>query len=381
MKRIRAEKRLRAKDVGTLPAGVYEDGGGLRLLVEPSGARRWVLRVTIAGKRCYRGLGPCHLVPLEKARDKATDIRRAAREGRDLVAQRRREGTTFRQAFEDHLEHRQKGMLNAKHAWQWRAGIEAHAFPVIGERPVSEITHDEIVAVLKPIWHETPETARRVLQRMEIIFKLAISRGLRERASPCTGVSEDLGKQRDMVEHHPAMPYAEVPAFIRTLRACSSRPVTKLALEWLVLTASRSGEARGARWEEIQGGVWVIPPERMKARQEHAVPLSGRCIEILKEARILSPDGALLFPGRQGKPLSDMALTQLMRRLRLDAVPHGFRSSFKDWAAEVAKVPDEVSEAALAHRIPNKVRAAYLRTQFLAERKQVMERWAAYCAT
>ena len=253
MKRIRAEKRLRAKDIGTLPAGVYEDGGGLRLLVEPSGARRWVLRVTIAGKRCYRGLGSYHLVSLEKARDKATDIRRAAREGRDLVAVRRREGTTFRQAFDEHLEHRQRGMLNAKHVWQWRAGIEAHAFPVIGDRPVSEITHDEIIAVLKPIWHVTPETARRVLQRMEIIFKLAISRGLRERASPCTGVSEDLGKQRDVVEHHRALPYGEVSAFIRTLRACGSDPITKLAFEWLILTATRSARPVAPPSTEVQG--------------------------------------------------------------------------------------------------------------------------------
>ena len=383
MLRERAERRLKAKDIGKLGPGVHEDGGGLRLVVEPSGARRWVLRVTIAGKRHSRGLGPFPLVPIDAARDQALDIRRAAREGRDLGAERLAKATTFQQAFDEHFAHRQKGMSNPKHIWQWRAGIEAHAFPVIGDRPVAEITHDEIIAVVKPIWHQTPETARRVLQRLEIIFKLAISRGLRERASPCAGVSEDLGKQRDVVEHHRALPYAEVPAFIQNSARLSLAAVTKLAFEWLVLTASRSGETRGALWEEIRQAdtTWVIPKERMKAEVEHVVPLSARCLEIGAEARALNPGSALLFPGGYGKPLSDMTFVKLLRDNGFGdkATAHGFRSSFRDWATEVDKVREVVAEAALAHKVRDKAEAAYRRTSYLDERRELMIRWASYC--
>jgi integrase len=379
MVRIRSERRLKAKELTQLAPGTHEDGGGLRLVVEPSGARRWVVRVTIAGKQRSRGLGPYPLIPLEEARERAIDARRAARKGLD-VAKRASATGTFRQAFEEHLAHRQKGMRNPKHIWQWRAGIERHAFPVIGDRPIADVTHDEIVTVLKPIWHETPETARRILQRLQIIFDLAISRGIRERASPCTGVARDLGKQGDVVEHRKALPYTEVPAFIQKLRTCNSWLITKLAFEWLILTAARPGEVRGSMKAELQGDLWVVPKERMKAGAEHVVPLSRRCQEIAKEASAIAL-GPLLFPNKKGEPLSDMTFTKLLRDQDLAdrASAHGFRSSFKDWCAEVAKARDEVSEAALAHVVPNKVKAAYLRTKFLEERRQLMDEWAAHC--
>jgi integrase len=308
-------------------------------------------------------------------------MRRAARHGRDLALERRQEQarkTTLLQAFQTYFELKRKELSNAKHLWQWEASMQSYVFPAIGQRPVADITHAEVLKVLEPIWHTKPETARRVLQRLELVFKSAILRGQRVAASPCTGVAEELGSRRGRVRHHPALPYRDLPAFIGELRSCSANPVTRLCLEWTILTACRSGEARGATWGEIHGNLWTIPTARMKGRREHVVPLSGRCMEIATAARALSPGSLLLFPGRRG-PLSDMAMLQVMRRLGVDAVPHGFRSSFKDWAAEVAKVPDEVSEAALAHAIPEKVRAAYLRARFVEERRQLMERWSSYC--
>jgi integrase len=379
MERLRSLHRLKEAELEELPAGEHHDGGGLFLLVESGGARRWYQRLTINEKRVKRGLGPYPLVSLEAARDRAIDLRRGAREGKDVARQAR--APTFRQAFEHHFAQRKKGLKNAKHIWQWQAGIERHAYPKIGDRPVSDVTHDEIVAVLSKIWRETPETARRILRRITIIFDLAISRGFRERANPCLGVAEDLGKQGDSVEHYLALPYKDVPAFIRQLRICNSWPITKLAFEWLILTASRPGEVRGATKAELRGDVWVIPKERMKAKAEHVVPLPPRCQEIAQEASAIAP-GALLFPSRSGKPLSNMTFTKVLRDLDMAdrARAHGFRSSFKDWSAEVAKARDEVSEAALAHRVPDKVKAAYLRTKFLEERRQLMDDWAAHCA-
>jgi hypothetical protein len=190
MQRNRTKERLRAKDIDALPPGEHQDGGGLFLRVEGEG-RRWVQRLTINGKRANRGLGAYPLVSLQAARDRSYELRRAAREGMDVT----RASVTFAQAFEQHFAQRQQGLKNAKHIWQWRAGIETHAFPTIGSRPIAEIAHDEIVAILRPIWRETPETAKRLLQRMSIVFEIAISRGLRATANPCKGVAEDLGKQ------------------------------------------------------------------------------------------------------------------------------------------------------------------------------------------
>jgi integrase len=384
MGRIRAERRLKARDIGFLPPGLHEDGGGLRLLVEPTGSRRWVLRVTIAGKRRYRGLGSYPLVGLALARDQAADIRRAARQGRDLAQERRQELarlTTFKEAFATFFELRRQELGNAKHIWQWSAAMESYIFPTLGHRYVAEITHAEIISVLRPIWFEKAETARRLLQRMELVFKSAILRGQRLAASPCGGVAQELGVRHREVTHYRALPYAEVPAFIQTLRAWRAMPVTKLAFEWLILTATRSGEARGAAWTEIDGEVWRIPATRMKAGVMHLVPLSSRCREILVEARALNPRSELLFPGGSASKLSDMTFTKVLRDMGLAdrATAHGFRSAFKDWCAEAAKVADEISEAALAHTVSGRVRAAYLRTRFAQERVQLMACWAAFC--
>jgi integrase len=395
-RRIRGEKRLKTKDLERLGPGIYEDGGGLRFKVEPSrnkkkpGARRWVLRLTINGKRRDRGLGPYPLVKLDSARDRATDMRRAAREGRDLTLERRQQAAkskTFEQAFETFFESKRQSLSNGKHIEQWRSTIKTYVFPKIGDRPVSEITHAEIVDVLRPIWFEKPETAKRVLQRMAAVFKMAIRHEWREKASLCDGVKDDLGGTRHRkVKHHRALPYAEVPKFIKMLRASSSEPVTKLAFEWLTLTATRSGETRGAAWPEVDEvkAEWSIPEHRMKKpREHHVVPLSDRCLEIAKQARALNPDAALLFPSElTGKQLSDMTFTKLLRDIGLAerATAHGFRSSFTDWAAEVDKCREAVVEAALSHKIKDKTEAAYRRAPYLEERARLMQRWANYCA-
>jgi integrase len=380
--RVRGEKRLRAKEVAALPPGVHEDGGGLRLVVEPPrgkkpGARRWVLRVTIAGKRHNRGLGPYPLVSLDQARNEAGDVRRAAREGRDLLTERRAaqaRSVTFRQAHETMF-------ASEKHVEQWLSTMDRYVFPRIGNILVSDVKHSDIIAILKPVWFEKPQTASRLMQRMELVFKSAIRHGHREKASPCDGVAEELGRRNHAVQHFRALPYEEVAAFLPKLRTCSSSPAVRLAFEWLILTATRSGEARGARWHEIDeaDATWTISKERMKGRRDHVVPLSKRCLEIVKEARALHSGSPLLFPSPQtGEPLADMTLVWVLRDLAMkdQATVHGFRSTFRDWATEVDKVREVVAEAALAHAVKDKTEAAYRRAAYLDERRGLMERAA-----
>jgi integrase len=378
--------KLNATRVRALKAaGLHEDGGGLRLVISDTGAKRWVMRISVRGKRHQLGLGGYPAVSLERAREKAAEIRRQAAEGRDIVGERRRrtEGVSFRQAFEAFFENKRKSISNAKNVVQWQSTMEMYVFPFIGDRPVAEIQSDEVLKVFAPIWFDKPDTARRLLQRVEAVFKSAILRGHRERASPCIGVTQELGTRAHRPTNYRFLPYQEVPEFVTRLRASGSQPSTRLAFEWLILTAARSGEVRLAQWKEIdeQARLWTIPADRMKARRPHVVPLPSRCLGILHEIREVYPDSGLVFPGsRTGKPLSDMTLTKVLRDMGLAerATVHGFRSSFKVWCAEVAKVRDEVSEAALAHAIPEKVRADYLRTDFLEERRELMARWAGY---
>jgi integrase len=245
--------------------------------------------------------------------------------------------------------------------------------------------------VMKPIWFTRPETARRVLQRLEAVFKSAILREYRARASPCIGVAQELGTRHRDVVHHRALPYAEIPEFIARLQATDAWPATKLALEWLTLTATRSGETRLARWSEVDepAALWTIPAPRMnkpRERKPHIIPLPPRCLEILQAVRTAYPSapGDWLFPStKAGTPMGDVALTRLLREMGYTdrATVHGFRSTFKDWSAEATKVRDEVSEVALSHAIPGKVRAAYLRTDFLKDRRSLMDAWAEYCGS
>jgi integrase len=297
-------------------AGLYEDGGGLRLVVTDTGAKRWVMRISMRGSRHQLGLGSYPAVSLERAREKAADIRKAASEGRNILAERRagKQGVvTFRQAFETFFASKEPTLSNAKHRAQWRSTMEKYVFPTIGNRPVAEVQPDEILAIMKPLWSSKPETAGRVLQRVDAVLHFAIANGWRERASACIGARQVLGSRRNGEDrHYRFLPHQEVPAFVARLRA-DKRTITKLALEWLILTATRSGETRLARWSEIneQTATWTVPAERMKARRTHVVPLSSRCQEILREARLMHQSADLIFPG--SVPYRDTPATVAMR--------------------------------------------------------------------
>ena len=386
--RIRAAHRLSAVKVSKLrKPGLYEDGAGLRLVVTDKGTKRWALRLTINGHRVERGLGIYPDVGLDDARQKAVELRRAGKNGRDASTEeklKRRSCSTFAEAFEAFFAVREQQLSNGKHVQQWRNTMRDYVLLQIGRRPVADVTAAEVIDVLKPIWFTKPETASRVLQRLKAVFDSAILRGTRERANPCIGVTGELGTDHRQVRHHAALPWQHVPQFVHDLRQRAAMPTTKLVFEFLVLTAMRSGEARGALWQEIdlERRLWIVPGmdpvtgRRMKSRQTHIVPLSDRAIEILREARELHA-GPVVFAGTRGQPLSDNTLSKLMRDAGVAGTPHGFRSAFKDWAAE-AGVRDEVSEAALAHADPNAVRAAYRRTRFLEERIELMHRWAEF---
>ncbi len=276
--------------------------------------------------------------------------------------------------------HRQRlaGWSNGKHRDQWINTLRDHAFPEIGDKLVSEISPADVLAVLTPIWLTKHETARRVRQRIRTVLEWATVAGHRDGANPAVGVGAGLPRQPSRVRHFEAMPYGELPNFLRKVRASGASELVKLALEFLILTAARTCEVVEARWTEIDVGeaTWRISGSRMKARREHRVPLSPRCIEILKRAKALRPTSELIFPGRRGRPLSNMAMTMTMRRLNRSETVHGFRSSFRDWAAEATNFSREVCEAALAHVVESKVERAYRRTDLFEKRRQLMEAWA-----
>lgn len=366
-------------------AGTYQDGGGLMLVVRPSGAQSWQLRIQVNSKRRDFGLGSASDVSLADARQKADELRRQYRAGLDPVAIKRAakaeaEGIpTFEVAARRvHSEHK-AGWRNAKHAAQWLSTLEEYAFPYIGQKPVSEIDGPEIRDLLAEIWLSKPETARRVRQRIGTVLDWAHAKGYRTAEAPMRSVSRGLPRQPKRDNHFAALPYEDLPALMAELEATVS--LGRLALRFAILTACRSGEVRGATWAEIdlKQRTWTIPAARMKAGKEHVVPLSRAVLEVLVAAepfRGRSKD-AFIFPGKPGKPLSDMTLTKVLRDIgHTQITVHGFRSSFRDWAAEQTATPGDVVEAALAHTIKNKVEAAYRRTNYLEKRRVLMEAWA-----
>ena len=362
-------------------AGRYCDGQGLYLQVDPSGSRRWIQRLVIAGRKRELGLGGFPLVSLKEARAQALANRRMARSGGDPLAEKRRARTTptFTDAAARVLEQKRAGWRNPKHALDWPASLERYVFPAIGQRRVSEVTSADVLQILGPIWHKKPETARRVRQRISAVMQWAAAMEFRT-DDPCDRVGATLGRQRDVVQHMRALPHGEVAAAIETVRAFGGTPTAKLAFEFLVLTAARSGEVRGALWSEIDldASVWTVPAARMKANRSHEVPLSPRAKAVLDAARALENHSGLVFPSSRDHPLSDMTLSKLLKERGIQAVPHGFRSSFRDWASEETNHPREVFEAALAHAVKDKVEAAYARSTLFDRRRRLMDDWAAY---
>ncbi len=362
--------------------GRYADGAGLYLNVLESGARSWVWRGTVNGKRVERGLGSAFIIPLAEARETALDWTRQAHRGVDPKIERdaaKRTALTFEDAARRfHAETIEPHVSNAKHRRDWIASLERYAFPTIGNQPIADIGEADVLKVLAPIWTERAETARRVRQRLRAVFDWARTAGFREPGSmnPADRVTAGLPKQRDKVQHHEAMPWKELPAFMRRLETVGG--MGALALRFTILTATRSGESRLATWDEIDGDTWTIPAERMKAREPHRIPMSAPTLALIKPLRGLSGD--LIFPGqRPGRPLSDMTLLAVLKRLSVPVTVHGFRSTFRDWTEEQTNYSHEVKEAALAHKVKNAVEAAYRRTDLFEKRRALMDEWATFC--
>lgn len=392
MERARRLNCLTALEVkAAQKPGWYGDGGGLYLEVDAKGGRRWVLRLAAGGRRRDFGLGPLHKVSLTQARARATEYRAMAYQGVDpLAAKRSRRPPpvvpSFEQAATDVHRNRQDGWSNGKHVDQWINTLRDHAFPLIGARPVNGIGTPDVLKVLSPIWLTKPETARRVRQRIKTVLEWARAAGHRSGDNPVDLIGEALPKSTSAkVEHHAALPFAEVGEFINDLRKGQSEPVTKLAFEFMILTASRTIEVRRASWEQIDWvqKLWTRPPEAMKARREHAVPLSDRAVKILREAKALgcgTATGLIFREGTGERGLSENRFLNARDGLGYSerCTPHGFRSSFRDWAAETTQFSAEVVEMALAHTIKSKAEAAYRRGDLLAKRRALMDAWAAH---
>ncbi|MBK1643586.1 integrase [Thiocapsa imhoffii] len=386
--------KLTARTITTAKPGRHSDGGGLLLQVSPTGVRKWILRYQISGRRRDLVMGHYPEVTLAAARAKAAQLRSMARSGQDPAIQPATPlaTPTFTQAAARYIRSHRHGWKNRKHARQWVATMKTYARPIIGAKAVDAVTTEDILAILKAIWTTKTETAKRVQGRVENILDWCAARQYRDQSNPARWrghLDHLLPKPTKVrrVQHHPAMPYTEVPRFLVELAAVEG--VAALALRFAILTATRTGETLGARWEEIdlEAAVWTIPAERMKAAREHRVPLTEAALSILRALPQVSGE-VWVFPGaRQGRPLSAMALLMTMRRLgygvngtRGAYVPHGFRSSFRDWCGEVSSYPREVAEAALAHVNADKVESAYARGDLFMKRRRLMAAWSDWCA-
>ena len=382
--------KLTARGVASAKPGRHGDGSGLWLVVSASGAKKWIFRFMIAGKVTEMGLGGGD-VPLAEARNRAATARALAKAGKNPIEARReaeraeRAKPTFGQCADEFIEAKGSEWRNPKHRAQWAMTLTKYAAP-LRDRPVDEIDTEAVLEVLQPIWLKTPETASRLRGRIEAVLDAARARGFipRNEANPARwrGHLDKLLPKRPALSrgHHAAMPYENVPAFIR--RLWEREALAALALEFVILTAARSGEVLGARWDEIdtKANVWTIPPERMKAGREHRVPLCARAIEIL-ERLAEGRTNEFIFAGqRVGRPLSDMSMEMVLRRMGIgDATVHGFRSSFRDWAGNETHFQREVAEAALAHVVGDKAEQAYRRGDALEKRRALMDAWGRYC--
>ena len=384
---------LTARRVATLRApGKYGDGNNLWYRIRHDGSRSWVFRYTLRGRAREMGLGPAPDVSLRKARETASQARQLLRQGIDPIDARHqahaahRRVLSFRQCIGEFLAAHEAGWQNRKHRQQWSNTLATYVCPVMGELPVDIIGTDEVLRALQPIWQVKPETASRIRGRIERVLDWARAKGLREGENPARWrghLDKLLPKATAIrsVRHHAALAWKDLPSFMETLRKQTS--VASRALEFTILTAARSGEVREMRWSEVNQGVWTLSADRMKGGREHRVPLSNRALAILDEMRgVGSEPGQLVFPGmRVGKPLTDMSLSAVLRRMgRDDLTVHGFRSTFRDWAAEVTHFPREVCEEALAHALVSKVEAAYRRGDLFEKRKRLMKAWEEYCA-
>ena len=391
-------KNLTAIEVKRLTkAGRHAVGtiSGLLLDVKDTGVKSWILRTMIAERRRSIGLGPYPEVSLSIAHEKARAAKALIENGVDPIEERKARKISLKKKSMQTLSfseaalqcHKKKALefSSAKHIDDWISSINRYADPIIGDLPVSEIDLPEILAVLKPIWTEKTETANRLRLRIEQVLNWATVSGYRTGENPARWaghLSEILPKPNKIKKkvHFKALPYKDIGAFMVELRRREA--MTAMALEWIILTACRSGEVRGATWDEIdiKNQVWIIPAERMKMKQEHRVPLCRDAIKLLEDLPGFEGSN-YLFTAARGGPLSDMSISMLCRRMKVEAVPHGFRSTFKDWCSETTSYPDMVSEMALAHGISNEVQAAYRRGDLFEKRRKLMDAWMDFCNT
>ena len=367
--------------------GRYSDGGGLHLFISKAGRKSWVQRITIDGRRRDIGLGGFPSVSLAKAREKATGNRTAVAAGRDPLAEKRKPAMpTFKEAASAVHEANRPRWRNARHAASWIQTLERHAMPKLGNMPIDRIGRTDVLQVLSPIWTTRPETARRVRQRMRTVFRWAMAHGFTETNPAGEAIDGALPPMPKVKAHLRSLPYQEVAAALATVEGSQASMPAKLCFRFLVLTAARSGEARGATWDEIDmtERVWRIPSERMKAGVEHRVPLSEQVLGVLAHAYALREESGLAFPSplKAGSPMSDMTLTKVLRSTGIAerATVHGFRSSFKNWTLEQTETPWAVSEAALAHTLGNSTEQAYARSDLFERRQTLMQQWADYLA-
>lgn len=404
----RQQQRLSALHVNKLTKpGLYGDGGGLTLQITTTGAKSWLFRYMVAGKPFGMGLGPTHTVSLAEARQKALEARKLLIDGINPLAAKKQNQIaaalasarmmTFDQCAEAYILAHKAGWKNAKHGDQWTNTLNTYASPVFGHLPVAEIDTGLVVKCLTPIWESKTETASRVRGRIESVLGWATTSGYRTGENPARwkGHLENLLatiSKTSRTKNHPSLPWPRIGAFMLALRAREG--VAARAVQFAIFTACRSGEVRGARWAEFDkaGKVWTIPAERMKAKREHQVPLSDAALALLASMPHDS-DVDVVFAGTKSQPLSDMSLTAVIRRMNGDDKPvwadangegvtvHGFRSTFRMWAAETTSYPREVAEHALAHQLPDAVERAYQRGSQFAKRAALMTEWATYCAT
>lgn len=387
--------RLNALKVqATSKPGKHADGNGLYLQVSKQGTKSWIFRYMLHGKPREMGLGPTTVINLTEARAKAIDCKKLLLDGVDPIGQRNQtkkqklidqlRTITFDECAKAYISAHQHVWKNQKHISQWENTIATHASPVIGGLPVTAIDTTLVMKVIEPIWQSTPETASRLRNRIELVISWATARGYRVGENPARwkGHLDQLLPSRSRVQkvkHHSALPILEMPKFMKMLR--KEKHISAYALEFLILTATRTSEVLNATWDEvdIEKAIWIIPASRMKASREHRIPLSPRAIELLSKLKEVQSSNYIFGSYRKGKPMSNMALLVYIKRKGFSITVHGFRSTFRDWASEYTNVTREVAEAALAHTLKNKVEAAYRRGDLFLKRKVLMNDWARFC--
>ena len=380
--------KLTKKLVENLGAGRHGDGGGLYLVVDPSGARRWIVRVVVKGQKNKKGaplrtdfgLGGADVVTLNQARDRALEYRRMAKQGLNPRFNASREAPTFEEVAQQVHIDRMPTWKNAKHGQQWINTLRDYAFPKIGRMPIDSIDQPEVMMCLSPIWTEKHETARRLAQRIKTVLDVARSKGFRSGENPVIAIkdAQALPKVKAKPKHHKAMSWQDVPAFYADLKTRNA--MAAKALMFTCLTGSRTGEVLGLRWEEIdfEEQLWMCPAIRMKTGNDHRVPLTNEMVAIIEPLRAMQSD--FVFEGqKRNRPLSNMSMLMLLRRMNVEGVTvHGFRSTFRDWASDAANAPREVAEMSLAHQVGSDVERAYARSDLLDKRRILMESWSKF---